>query len=916
MANQTVVNASPGVNSIDTATIQDTTFSRQADDLIITNASGDQTTLTNFFSPTPSGTPNQLALADGTILSADEVATLVDLGNIAPAAGPAGGGGTGGGAGFNDFDPGGIGNGISIEDLLGRTELEFEVFDQDDQEQDEIEQVQLVQSNCVEEFNDAVDAFLATWKLPLIPESVINDSDIAFSSDTLMVGDEFRSNSSGVSFFTSFHNSFNSFSSDLFNNNDLLDLSGATEDATLVGDFLLETEGFSFGINFSLSLRNDFHGADSVTSHQYDDILIGGTGDDLLAGDLAAIVNSSEDIHGFVGLESNFTGGYGNDSFGGSNNNLLTTFNDSLVGGAGDDTMAGDMVLAVFGESSITFEMSAHNSFNNSNANIVSAMSDVLEGGSGDDLMAGDVLLLVDDSDDIEFELDVSNNVFNSDDNCYNVFSDSLVGGAGDDTMAGDNLLIVTASSAMDDTLNVSNSISQGSDNIFSAFNDVLKGGAGQDIVVGDDLFLIADSSDVDHDVNVSNFITVGDGNQFNVFNDLLEGGSGDDTLVGDNYYLGGFASGFFPSISVSNHLFGGSDNEFAAFNDVMDGGTGADIMSGDFLLQNDTDSGSTLSIDVINSVGSDGTLSENNSFNAFNDIMYAGAAVTGGDIANFLVGDIYINDPSDTDINISLGNFVEPDTGNEAGMFNDNLVGSEVGDILIGDLAVDGDGDVEFNLFGAGDFMYGGGGNDFMYGGFSNDLMYGGDFGEELTAFSDHLCGGDGDDLLVGDFYVIDGDLEYDLPFEFLLDFRFEDEKENGLIEHTITLFQDTLEGEGGDDTMIGGFGNDILTGGSGADTFLYNHVFEDGHDTITDFEGVDTVDLDKLFDDLGIASADDRAAAVTIDVVSGDSVLTISDEGPYPFFSITFSDVSLSEGGVLDLAAQGIIVGVGDED
>ena len=312
MANQTIVNATPGLNSNDTASLEDATFSRDGNDLTLTNAAGDQTTYKDFFAPEASGTPNQLALSDGTILSTEDIIAMVELGNIAPAAGPAGGGGgTGGGAGFGDFDPGSIGDGLSIEDLLGRTDLEFEVFDQDDQEQGEIDQAQVSQSNCVDEFNEAVDGFLASWKAPLIPESVINDSDIAISEENFMVGDVYLSNSSGISFGTSINNTFTSSSSDTFNNNDLLDLAGASGNAVLVGDYLFETEGFSFGIDFSFSLNNNFSGVDSLTSHQYDDILIGGAFDDVMAGDFAALVDGQDNINAYFSLDSSFSGGYG-----------------------------------------------------------------------------------------------------------------------------------------------------------------------------------------------------------------------------------------------------------------------------------------------------------------------------------------------------------------------------------------------------------------------------------------------------------------------------------------------------------------------------------------------------------------------------------------------------------------------------
>lgn len=50
-------------------------------------------------------------------------------------------------------------------------------------------------------------------------------------------------------------------------------------------------------------------------------------------------------------------------------------------------------------------------------------------------------------------------------------------------------------------------------------------------------------------------------------------------------------------------------------------------------------------------------------------------------------------------------------------------------------------------------------------------------------------------------------------------------------------------LSGEADADTLIGGPDNDTLTGGPGADLF----VFEEGHDTITDFGKGDRIALPR---------------------------------------------------------------------
>jgi Ca2+-binding RTX toxin-like protein len=78
-----------------------------------------------------------------------------------------------------------------------------------------------------------------------------------------------------------------------------------------------------------------------------------------------------------------------------------------------------------------------------------------------------------------------------------------------------------------------------------------------------------------------------------------------------------------------------------------------------------------------------------------------------------------------------------------------------------------------------------------------------------------------------------------------------------------------DSLLGGAGSDTIAGDFGDDTIIGGAGADVILYGMVFH-GHDLIAGFDGnaaagQDILDLDALFDSLGLAAAD-RAARVQI--------------------------------------------------
>ena len=78
-----------------------------------------------------------------------------------------------------------------------------------------------------------------------------------------------------------------------------------------------------------------------------------------------------------------------------------------------------------------------------------------------------------------------------------------------------------------------------------------------------------------------------------------------------------------------------------------------------------------------------------------------------------------------------------------------------------------------------------------------------------------------------------------------------------------------DVLFGGDGNDTIGGGTGDDLLFGDSGSDTFVVSSPL-DGNDILADFDGdgaggQDTLNLDSLFDGLGVAAAD-RAARVSV--------------------------------------------------
>lgn len=88
----------------------------------------------------------------------------------------------------------------------------------------------------------------------------------------------------------------------------------------------------------------------------------------------------------------------------------------------------------------------------------------------------------------------------------------------------------------------------------------------------------------------------------------------------------------------------------------------------------------------------------------------------------------------------------------------------------------------------------------------------------------------------------------------------------------------------DGGDDTLNGEAGDDLLVGGTGNDTIAYTDV-QDGGDIVVNFDGTpsggqDVVNLDAIFDNLGVATAV-RGGRVQISAAGANDVLRIDSDG-----------------------------------
>jgi Ca2+-binding RTX toxin-like protein len=169
-----------------------------------------------------------------------------------------------------------------------------------------------------------------------------------------------------------------------------------------------------------------------------------------------------------------------------------------------------------------------------------------------------------------------------------------------------------------------------------------------------------------------------------------------------------------------------------------------------------------------------------------------------------------------------------------------------------------------------------GGAGNDTITGGLGNDNLSGGDD-------NDKILGGGGDDDLDGDNGkdLLDGGAGND-----------------GLTGGT---GNDVLTGGIGDDYVTGGQGDDTITGGTGRDSFQYTNLL-DGHDVLIGFDGnpaggQDVLDLEQLFDGLGVLTADRAGRVSILDKGASVDVLVDTDGNLLNGFELTVATLKTAD-------------------
>jgi len=504
----------------------------------------------------------------------------------------------------------------------------------------------------------------------------------------------------------------------------------------------------------------------------------------------------------------------------------VTAFNDSLCGTDAADLLVGDVLQIGFGEGGAWIGLSAEGYATNGGQ--VHAYNDTLLGQGGDDLSVGDVF-----AEGLGKFSRVVLSVMNqaegygyvtrdADGNTYDAFNDAFRPGAGNDLSVGDVYMIGYKDRVSLWAGNKASGTPYGfygeggasaDGNTFYAYNDEICDDGPFGVAIGD---VFAEGGDNTVNLAAYNYASgsYGEGNSasdntFTVFSDELHAGDsvygeGGYFLVGDvlmqdrgqSYHGANANLGVFNEAqginSYSDYMTVGggeaNNNTFNAFQDHIVGSDGRDSLVGDLAIQAYY-SVAEGSMAVSNHADfgyyygqyGDGGQANNNTFNAFNDV------IEGHGGFDYAVGDAAITgyiDGYETDWpyfqnrpgfqmyvdNVAAGNYGEGGqaNGNTFNAFNDSIDIGDGGGLAVGDLYFQGwgEGDIDLDVVnvaeGFGGYFAEGGArpdggeasnntfnafNDTIIGGLSEGYYY----PEQTSAVS--LAGfGYGSEVLVGD--------------------------------------------------------------------------------------------------------------------------------------------------------------------
>jgi Ca2+-binding RTX toxin-like protein len=611
---------------------------------------------------------------------------------------------------------------------------------------------------------------------------------------------------------------------------------------------------------------------ENVRGSGFDDEIIGDGGPNWLFGGLAndslAGNGDADTLEGAAGNDT-LTGGESDDELYGADGDDLIQGGagfDFIEGWAGNDTLDGG---GVEGEDLVTyFGVPSGVIVNLSNVEQAGVAAGTAKDGFGNiDTLNNIVGVQGSDNGDMIFGND-GYNYFEG-----NAGNDTLDGGGGSDGLdffnaaEGVNVDLNKQGMAQEFAPSLGTDLVSGFEEIYGSFfsdtligdgnanfllgqagKDSLAGNAGNDTIYGgrgNDWLSGGDGIDtIDFHRAVSG-VSVNIGKQ-NV-GQAVSKSEGTDVLAGFENIIGSELNDKLTGNGLANEISGLAGNDVLAGlagNDTLDGGGGADVMSGGadddlYLVDNVKDKlaeaanaghdlvRSTVSFVLAANVDDLELLGDSSA-----DINGAGNAtankLTGTDGDNILDGkggadtmtgglgdDVYVQD--------SAGDLFAEEAGEGSDELRTNQVYSNILDNIehytfTGKVAVDFTADDEDNR------ITGTAKNDTLTGAAGDDSLNGG-------AGADSLLGGKGDDA---------------------------------------------LDGGGGNDNIVGGEGNDAIDVAIGSDTVRYTGVL-DGLDTIDNFDGnkaggQDVLNLDALFDALGVAAAD-RVGRVQI-VDNGSTV------------------------------------------
>ena len=669
-------------------------------------------------------------------------------------------------------------------------------------------------------------------------------------------------------------------------------------------------------------------GSNKLTGAAGNDTLDGGNGDDTLRGDdgIDSLVGGAgnDQLDGGVGADR-MLGGLDNDTY------VVNDAGDLVTEGIsqGDDTVQTDLAYtlglnvehllltggaSVNGTGNTLDNALTGNSGNNSLSG--GTGDDTLNGGTGSDTLvggAGNDLLIINDISDVITELaaggtdtvqssisftltpgvlenltltgSAANGIGNSFNNVIlgngvnNLLqgddgNDSMVGGGGTDTLDGgdgnDTLdgvgSIATLIGGLGNDLYVIDSgdtivefAGEGTDTVSSHLNHTLASQFENLVLLGSAVSGAGNA--VANDINGNdegNNLSGGDGN------DTIDGGNGKDILSGE---------------AGVDSLFGGDGD------DLLDGGDGADRMTGG--LGDDTYIISVASDIVVEAAGAGSGYDKVQSSLALN------LAVNVEELQ--LLGSANINANGNVGNNVISGN-----AGNNVlngGAGNDTLSGGAGADTLIG-----GAGNDTFLISDSTDAISEakGGGLDTVYSLVEDFQLSTAGNVENLTLLGSVVrgTGNFANNVLVGNASGNDFDG---------------------------STGNDTIYGGDGNDTLDGSLGTDRLYGGHGADRLSFVHGQDramytdvlDAGDVLNSFSTggtkQDYIDLDGLFDSLGVVAAERAARVFVVDSGGGVDVCIDSDgNGAWDVNLLTITyvpEVSLVTAG--NTAAHDIFLG-----